>query len=651
VKACAILASLLLARFMEAAIPVAPAGSGLQTFNMRPNVPEWATWFVPGGSSDISTPGQLDSLVQTQSVARFTAPLWVDFSSTPSFHVPSGWSGSRQAAYTGPGGTAANVLLATLSNAHPADMTRLRVGYRQDVLLPSGPLIETVPGQRVFYSFTGEPNSWVFIPELSDDPTPGYRQAWLDFPSWPSGALLYLLWADDNSQFEDGIYTIDDFAADNLICDSFPWLQPFQDLNVVEGQSASFSINLCPHERYNFQWYRHDVLLPGATNATLTFSPVRLGDGGSYFATLSGASGNLQSRRATLTVSPDITPPAALVAYRVIGTNGAGDRIGVYFSERVNTNTAGRIENYTLRNYDGTEAQAAILEISIVNESNVVLSTDPLLAGVYNLVVSNVLDRAVTANSLSPNPTTLPVQEDARHTVVPVVHPWKYFEATNLTVPPGWQLSTFNDAEWPTGAGALGFPFNESLPPPFEINTSLGPPSGNGAITTCFRTRFLLGPDQTNRVLQLAGVFDDGAAVYLNGQQVWRERLPPGPLSATAYATNAPENFGPLASGPVDIFVPGLLQRTNVLAVEVHQVTITSGDVVMGLTARLSELPCVPELAMARLAEAVAISWTCSGMLQVRTNLSSGAWQDIQTVTNRLTTNVTADAMFFRVRR
>jgi hypothetical protein len=61
-------------------------------------------------------------------------------------------------------------------------------------------------------------------------------------------------------------------------------------------------------------------------------------------------------------------------------------------------------------------------------------------------------------------------------------------------------------------------------------------------------------------------------------------------------------------------------------------------------------LPCVPELAVARSAGDVTVSWTCAGILQARTNLSSGSWQDVATVTNRLTTNVVAGSMFFRVR-
>ena len=92
-------------------------------------------------------------------------------------------------------------------------------------------------------------------------------------------------------------------------------------------------------------------------------------------------------------MAPDVTPPAALIAYRVSETNDALDQISVHFSEPVETNIAGQIENYILRNPDGTVA-AAILAVS-VNGSNVMLETAPLLDGAYTLSVSNLLGQAV----------------------------------------------------------------------------------------------------------------------------------------------------------------------------------------------------------------------------------------------------------------
>ena len=35
---------------------------------------------------------------------------------------------------------------------------------------------------------------------------------------------------------------------------------------------------------------------------------------------------------------------------------------------------------------------------------------------------------------------------------------------------------------------------------------------------------------------ELSVIRDDGAAVYLNGVEVWRSNLPPGPLTADTYA-------------------------------------------------------------------------------------------------------------------
>ena len=78
---------------------------------------------------------------------------------------------------------------------------------------------------------------------------------------------------------------------------------------------------------------------------------------------------------------------------------------------------------------------------------------------------------------------------------------------------------------------------------------------------------------------------DDGAVVFLNGKEVFRFNVPAGDVTHTTYATRA---IGPKIDvervwRPFRIPSDKLVQGVNVVAVSVHQVNSTSGDLAMGL--------------------------------------------------------------------
>ena len=87
--------------------------------------------------------------------------------------------------------------------------------------------------------------------------------------------------------------------------------------------------------------------------------------------------------------------------------------------------------------------------------------------------------------------------------------------------------------------------------------------------------------------LDVLPVVDDGAVFYLNGVEIHRQNMPPGPV---AYATSALSPVGDAGyAKPILVPASSLVQGVNVLAVEVHQVTsaATSSGIVLsggGLT-------------------------------------------------------------------
>lgn len=128
-----------------------------------------------------------------------------------------------------------------------------------------------------------------------------------------------------------------------------------------------------------------------------------------------------------------------------------------------------------------------------------------------------------------------------------------------------WRSPTFNDSTWPFGRGPLGF--GESI-----IVTT----TRTGRVTYYFRHTFVVSNAVGITNLSLRVLRDDGAIVYLNGTNVFRNNLPQNPT----YTTVATANIEATSYISTNVN-PGLLREgTNVLAAEVHNFAATNGDLV-----------------------------------------------------------------------
>ncbi|MBE0534059.1 MAG: lamin tail domain-containing protein [Phycisphaerae bacterium] len=167
--------------------------------------------------------------------------------------------------------------------------------------------------------------------------------------------------------------------------------------------------------------------------------------------------------------------------------------------------------------------------------------------------------------------------------LVPFDAMWEY-DQSGRNLGAGWKepSADFSDwydgLTWPTGPGVLG---NEtaSLPRPIRTQLSLA-----GQTTYYFRTTFAADGDIQNVELQLNMLIDDGAVYYLNGQEIHRYNMDDGPVNHLTRANPGVANA--TLVGPVLIPVD-LINGVNFLAVEVHQQTPTSSDIVFGLEASI----------------------------------------------------------------
>lgn len=164
---------------------------------------------------------------------------------------------------------------------------------------------------------------------------------------------------------------------------------------------------------------------------------------------------------------------------------------------------------------------------------------------------------------------------------------WSFNLAATLDGIP-WTEPGFDDSTWPTGPGLLGVESCNCLPAP-GIRT----PLQLGRITYYFRTHFLIETNLAGFTLTLSTILDDGALIYLNGTLVAAPGMSTNGVTA---ATRSSRNVDDATVEHFQIPLSALVWGTNVLAVEVHQTSSSSSDLVWGaaLEASRSITNCTP---------------------------------------------------------
>lgn len=173
-------------------------------------------------------------------------------------------------------------------------------------------------------------------------------------------------------------------------------------------------------------------------------------------------------------------------------------------------------------------------------------------------------------------------------TLVPINATWRYNQSgANLGT--AWKDVGFDDtvAGWQSGPGAFDAKYTSGAyvtrPVAGEtVGTQLvlgNPPATADTTNYYLRTHFNYSTSNViGASLFLRLILDDGAAVYLNGQEIQRTGVDPG---ATA-ATWANRTVGDPAYEDFEVPATALINGDNVLAAEVHQVNATSSDITFG---------------------------------------------------------------------
>jgi hypothetical protein len=153
---------------------------------------------------------------------------------------------------------------------------------------------------------------------------------------------------------------------------------------------------------------------------------------------------------------------------------------------------------------------------------------------------------------------------------------WRYLD-TN-TRPANWQAKAFDDSAWKQGNAELGYGDGDEA-----TIVSYGPNASSKYTTTYFRKSFVVANPASVASVMLSIRRDDGAIVYLNGNEVFRTNMPAGSVSQSTFASSALYGAGETDFVQQSIS-PSLLQPgANVIAVEIHQADLTSSDISFNL--------------------------------------------------------------------
>jgi len=287
------------------------------------------------------------------------------------------------------------------------------------------------------------------------------------------------------------------------------------------------------------------------------------------------------------------------------GTNAANKFVTTYFRHAFTVANTSEVRSLTLRllrddgaviYLNGAEVFRSNMPTGVIasttlalnavsgDEENTLFHTAPidpaLLRNGTNLIAAEIHQSSTNSSDLSFELQVAASAEPAHMVLVPPRATWRYLDAgTNL--PAAWTSRGFDDDAWFTGRARLGYGLDgEFTRLQFGTNASAKP------ITAHFRHTFTVPDASVLGPVRLQFQRDDGAVVYLNGQEVVRNNLPAGPIAASTLATATVGGAEETNWLPVILPPAPLTNGLNVVAVEVHQAAANSSD--LGFDVELS---------------------------------------------------------------
>jgi hypothetical protein len=162
--------------------------------------------------------------------------------------------------------------------------------------------------------------------------------------------------------------------------------------------------------------------------------------------------------------------------------------------------------------------------------------------------------------------------------LIPTVGVWKYNDGDSAPIDT-WKGLGYDDSGWKTGNAQFGYGEGDE-----STVIDYGPDSQNKYITSYYRNSFQVDNPANINSLTLKLLCDDGAVIYLNGNEVSRPNMPSGTIDFSTLAQSSISGTDETTFTEYTIDKSSLVQGQNVIAVEVHQSSGSSSDVSFDLS-------------------------------------------------------------------
>jgi hypothetical protein len=206
-----------------------------------------------------------------------------------------------------------------------------------------------------------------------------------------------------------------------------------------------------------------------------------------------------------------------------------------------------------------------------------------------------------------------------------------------------WTENDFDDRGWRSGLAQLGFGDQDE-------ETSISHTNSLGAtnITYYFRKTIVVPDPSSFSSLQLRLLRDDGGVVYFHGKEAFRStNMPKGTISFNTVADATGENTVDVTNLPPSVLLTG----TNVVAVEIHQQSLTSSDVSFDLELVANPAPLPTRLESAILGNELVLYWSDSTFtLEYSNELNDPTWTPLP-ASSPIPIVPTSSHQFFRLRK
>jgi len=187
------------------------------------------------------------------------------------------------------------------------------------------------------------------------------------------------------------------------------------------------------------------------------------------------------------------------------------------------------------------------------------------------------------------NPNAIRLGEVETEPIIAKGAEWNYLDTGASLNRKPWTAIDYDDSDWKTGKAELGYGDGDEV-----TAVSRGPePSSKYHTTIYFRKKFQI-EESVNKSLLIRLLRDDGAIVYLNGEELFRSNMKIGTVRSSSYAEKRNSSKNSRIYFPYFIELPNFKPGKNIFAVEVHRGSRSDKDLSFNFEATVLDAAGVP---------------------------------------------------------